>query len=121
METIHKFILGMMLYVFVATSVVSWCAIGMGYGGIDDSAYTRAVSDSTDIAEPDDGFEIPFIGDALDTLGAGAAYFASVAGVIGSILVWTLPEQIFPFWANIALIKFPLVATIIAIVELILP
>ena len=115
----HQFIMGLIIYIFVVTGCISMMAIGMGMGSIDNLNMTFQQPETYSSAS-----DIPIIGGLIDTLadvGAGAMFVGSFLGVFVTVLVWTLPEIIFPVWANIIFIKAPLIATIYLIVELFLP
>jgi len=112
MATPAKLILGLLLYVVTVSMIIGMISAGMGYGdtgsvGID---YTSPASESM-------WSSIPIIGDTFESLG----FITSAVIAIGQVLLWTLPEAIFPLWANIVFIKIPLVALIFAVLDVLLP
>lgn len=115
----HQFILGLVIYVFVVTGLIAMVATGMNMGTVQTMNIT--------LNQPDtygESSDIPVIGGLIDTLsdiGAGAGFVGSFLGAFMTVLVWTLPELIFPLWANIIFIKAPLIALIYVIVEMLLP
>lgn len=46
----------------------------------------------------------------VDKVVPGAGATIQMIGVLGSIIVWTLPENVFPLWLNVLLIKTQVVA-----------
>ena len=110
-----RLVLSLLLYVAFASFAVSAVAGGMGYS-------TGWLSDNPDgwFTPPDeesfwDG--IPIIGETVDT----AAMIASLLTSVFTVMFWNIDPEIFPWFANIVLIKIPLIGLIGAIVELILP
>lgn len=115
----HQYILGLVIYVFVVTGLVAMIATGMNMGTVQTI--------NINVEQPDtfsESSDIPIIGGLIDTLGdigAGAMFVGSFLSTFMTVLVWTLPELIFPLWANIIFIKAPLIALIYIIVEMLLP
>jgi len=117
--TSYQFILAMLLYVFIATSLISITAVGMGYSPI-------GTLDSEDFSSPDGttSSDIPIIGgfvDWLNDVGAAAGFVGALMVIMATVLLWSVPEVILPLWANIIFIKIPLVALIASLVEMFLP
>lgn len=110
-----RLVLSLLLYIAFASFAVSAVAVGMGYT-------TGGLSDNPDgwFSPPDeDSFldGIPIIGETADTAAMVASFLASVF----TVMVWNIDPEIFPWFANVVLIKIPLIGLIGAIVELILP
>jgi len=115
----HQYILGLVIYVFVVTGLIAMIATGMNMGTVQTIDITMEQPDT--FSESSD---IPIIGGLIDTLGdigAGAMFVGSFLSTFMTVLLWTLPELIFPLWANIIFIKAPLIALIYIIVEMLLP
>lgn len=115
-----NFIIGLLLYIFVVSTLIGYFAVGMGYTGFTnpDTLIEYETPDET----PDS--DIPIIGDITDflsDLGAGASFASSYLSTISAIILWTLPEAIFPLWANIICIKIPLIGLIVSVIEVFLP
>jgi hypothetical protein len=101
----------------VAVTSILIATFAYGVGGIETGAYGEGLVNYT---SPDsDSFwsGIPIIGTVADTAPLVSSFLGSLFGV----LLWTLPEAIFPLWANLIFIKIPLIVLIIAIVEVLLP
>ena len=115
----HQYILGLVIYVFVVTGLIALVASGMNMGTVQTINITMEQPASySDLGDDS------FIGGILNTISdisAGAAFIGSFLGTFMTVLVWTLPELIFPLWANIIFIKAPLIALIYIIVEMLLP
>src|SRR5690606_30027320 len=110
-----RLVLYLLLYIAFASFAVSAVAGGMGYT-------TGGLSDNPDewFSPPDeDSFldGIPIIGETADT----AAMVASFLACVFTVMFWNIDPEIFPWFANVVLIKVPLIGLIGAIVELILP
>jgi len=116
MATTTGIIMGIVLYLVVISTVISYTAFNMGYGQIGGVTFSYTPPERNVILE-----SIPIIG---DTLADGAIAGTMAAGFVTtllSLLVWTLPEAIFPLWANIIFIKIPAVILVAAIIEVLLP
>ena len=107
-----RLILGLLLYVCVTSILIAAFAAGMGYTGITTG------EGSYNITTPDvSGDSLPVVGTAQDT----GEMVGSFLQALGLVLAWTLPGEIFPWWANLIFIKIPLIGLIIAVVEVFLP
>jgi hypothetical protein len=108
-----RLVLSLLLYIAFASFAVSTIAGGMGYS-------TSGTDLSINFEPPDeDSFwdGIPIIGETVDTAAMVASFLASVF----TVMFWNIDPEIFPWFANVVLIKIPLIGLIGAIVELILP
>lgn len=106
-------IFGLLLYVVCTSIFIAIFAAGMGYTGGIQSGESLIAYEAPD----NETSTIPIIGGAVE----GGEMISSVLSALASVLLWTLPAEIFPLWANVIFIKIPLVVLIVAIVEVILP
>lgn len=97
-----KLFLGILMYLICISTLIGYAASSMGY--------TPGMPDVTQIQTPSGG-------SIYDALGM----FFSVFQTIGLLLVWNVPEVIFPLWANIIFIKVPLIVLIVIVVDVLLP
>jgi len=100
------FIMFLLLYIVVTTLIISTYAHGIA-------------TDTTGISENILDYNPPELTGiyAIDAILFAQTFLGAIIGV----LFWTLPEWIFPLWANVIFIKIPLIALIAAIVEIVLP
>lgn len=111
-----QFIMGLLLYIFCISTLISYFAVGMGYTEIS------GVNDLVTYNAPDDTLSnIPIIGESLSDLAATTAFIGAYLTTISAVLFWTLPEPLFPLWANIIFIKIPLIGLIVSVIEVLLP
>jgi hypothetical protein len=97
-----KLFLGILLYLICISTLIGYAAVSMGYNA--------GVPDVTQIQSPSGG-------SIYDALGMLWTVFQTVT----LLLVWNLPEEILPLWANIIFIKAPLIALIVIIADVLLP
>ena len=105
-------IIGILAYIFVVSSMIGVVAVGMGYDNPGAIGIDYTAPDDESILS-----SIPFIGETFESAG----FIGSVITAIASVLFWTVPEQLFPLWANILFIKIPLVGLIFAVLDVLLP
>lgn len=112
MATPAKLILGLLLYVVTMSMLIGMFSVGMDMGEIGEVGidYTAPTDESI-------WNSVPFIGETFESLG----FIGSAVVAVGKVLLWTLPETLFPLWANIVFIKIPLVVLIFAILDVLLP
>ena len=110
-----RLVLSLLLYVAFVSFAVSAVAGGMGYttGGLNDNP------DGWFSPPDEDSFwdGIPIIGETVDT----AAMVGSLLVSVFTVMFWNIDPAIFPWFANIVLIKIPLVGLIAALIEVVLP
>ena len=112
-----KFILGLLLYVVSVSTLIGLASYGMGYE--NPSAVEidyNPPSNETALSW------LPFgIGEGVTDAWNSLSWITAITGSVMGVLFWTLPETIFPLWANILFIKLPLIALLISIVDVLLP
>jgi len=114
MINMAKFLMFLLLYIVVATTLIAIFATGlMGASGVP-----YATVDYRPPENETDNYFIPnFIENAIDTGGMATAFL----GAIYNILLYNVSEEILPLWANVIFIKIPLLILIVAVIEVFLP
>ena len=112
-----KIIFSVLLYVCFLSTAVAVFAVGLGAEGFDVNQSMNIVNYSPPSQEDSIFSGIPILG----TGEAASSFIQSLAFTILGVLFWTIPESIFPLWANIIFIKIPLVYLVASIIEVLLP
>ncbi len=125
-----RLIFGLMLYVFFISTLIAYVSLNMGYMNISPVSVDYTPPTPTSINATANWWDsIPFVGEAASAVGGiidTAGMLGSVMGSVLGIILWTLPESIFPdptisLIFNVVFIKIPLVALIWAILDVVLP
>ena len=106
-----------MLLLYVGFTSMAVALFASGIGGMAIGASGEALINYTPPEEESFWDGIPIIGETVDAASLTGSFLGSLFGV----LFWTLPESIFPLWANFIFIKVPLIALIVSVLEVILP
>lgn len=116
-----KFIIGLLLYIFTISTLIAYFAVGMGYTGIVDPSTLIKYEQPAEVEEGDRIWFISDVADFLSDVGQGAAFAGAYLSTISAVIVWTLPETLFPLWANIIFIKIPLIGLVVSVIEVFIP
>lgn len=107
-----KFLLYLLLYLVVVSTVIAMFAAGLMGASIPYATVNYTPPDNESITR-----EIPIVGSVVTAGGFASAFIHAIF----DLLFWNLPAEILPVWANIILIKIPLLILIVAVVEVLLP
>ncbi len=132
-----KLIFGLILYIVVISMLVSVFAAGMGeqieggIWGVQVDENGAIISNSGGVVdytpaqqEPSFWDGIPIVSDISTAIGGAlesAGYIGGIISALAGLMLWTLPEAIFPLWANIIFIKAPIILLVVELVRLFLP
>ncbi len=107
-----KFLMALILYLVVVSTTIAIFAAGLMGASVPYATINYTPPSNESVIR-----EIPIIGSAVTAGGFASAFIHAIF----DLLFWNLPESILPLWANILLIKIPLLILIVAVVEVLLP
>jgi len=107
-----KLFLGILMYLIFVSVIIGYSATSIGMNsGVPD---VSGISANPDIPEVSN---VPIIGGIL----SGVEAISTILSMVALVIVWNVPETIFPLWANILFIKPAVIALILIIVDVLLP